>query len=156
MKDSNIDFLIVGDGRLSKHLQHWFTLKNINLCKWNRRSQNPTELESLASNSKWLLLAISDSSLESFIQTNFHLGRNKFIHFSGSLVIPGIKCFHPMMTFSNELYSLADYEKIHFAAFDKSDDFRSAFSKLNNPTFYISTEQKPLYHALCSFTGLLS
>ena len=103
-----------------------------------------------------ILVAISDGAIEDFVRRfkTEDAGRptKKFIHFSGSLVTTEATGVHPLMTFSEGLYDLADYEAIHFVC-DAGANFQTVFPRLPNRFHEIPTELKPLYHSFCVLSG---
>lgn len=143
--------LIIGNGRMAKHLNHWCQLTDKKVSLWHRSQGIPLDLKNI--NSVWL--AISDNSLVSFFEETLKpiLSGQKVVHFSGTVHHTPMIAAHPLMTFSHELYDLATYNKIYFGI--------TGASSLNevlpflNPFFTIRSEDKPLYHALCVTSGNL-
>jgi hypothetical protein len=161
------DRLIIGSGKLAKHLTHWWTLKNIPFVQWSRQ-QDPLclNLAERLNKAQYIFLAISDSAIEPFfsnlvvlLESNSIDWRSKqFVHFSGSLSIPMIKGAHPLMTFGPELYTEAKYDSISFFIDFKETSlaaFSDAFPNHPNRSIEISKEQKSLYHALIVMLGNL-
>lgn len=149
MTDDKI--LLIGSGRLAKHLQFYFQSLDLNISYWSR-ADGLDQLSQKLKSIKYVGLAISDDSLLEFYQTHLRNQPVRTFHFSGSFHHPEILGFHPLMTFSSELYDLEFYKKIHFAVSD-SEIFKSLFSKLPNPIFHLSSEHKALYHAWAVLLG---
>ena len=146
--------LLIGSGRLARHLQFYFQQKNILFTTWNR-SQELSRLQNLASESSHILLAISDSALESFIHQNLNqdsFSEKKIVHFSGALSIAGTFSAHPLMSFGPDLYLLQDYEKIHFVITGVKP-LQELVPGITNHFTVISEKDKALYHALCVMGG---
>lgn len=153
----NSKFLIIGSGRVSLHLRTYFTALHFNFTEWDR-SQDPHLLATKIDSCTHVLLAVSDSAIQSVYQ-RYVAGHDKVaVHFSGALSLPGLIAAHPLMTFGKEPYSLELYKKIHFTL-SGCEDLQAALPGLTNPFSILAEEQKPLYHALCvmggNFTTLL-
>jgi len=148
---SNI--IIIGHGRLAKHLIHWCGLLQKNVSIWNRNATaKPLNLKNIDS----IWLAISDSALVSFYEEALKpiLSGQKVVHFSGTVHHPEMIAAHPLMTFSHELYDLATYNKIYFGL-TGADSLAEVLPGFTNPSFKVRAEDKPLYHALCVTAGNL-
>lgn len=146
-------YLFVGDGKLSRHLQHYFSLLNIPLTKWSKWSRKigtQNELLDLANVSEKILLTVSDSAIAEMAQL---FADKTLIHFSGSLNLPGVYGYHPLMTFSHQLYDLEFYQKVPFIGAHGEQAFTKLFPELPNPHFQIAASDKTFYHALCVMSG---
>jgi predicted short-subunit dehydrogenase-like oxidoreductase (DUF2520 family) len=151
----NSQLLLIGSGRLSRHLARYFDLLNLSYRQWNRRTGTVGELRSEIANSSHLLLAISDSAIESFLQTHqdWCVGKT-CVHFSGSLSTPLAIGAHPLMTFSSgDFYDLPTYQKIPFILDSQKTEFQKLLPGLPNPHFAIPAKAKALYHAWCVMSG---
>jgi hypothetical protein len=148
-----VKYLIIGDGKVARHFEHYFTLKNINSISWSRKRNSVEELQTFFNEVQVILLLIADSAIESFIRENPFLNQKPCVHFSGSLTTKHAWGAHPLNTFPAGRYSLDVYEKTFFVC-EKSDwPFEKLFPALRNPVVYLSKEKKVLYHALCVMTG---
>lgn len=145
-------YLVVGNGRLARHIRHYFSLENIPFRSWYRQ-KTQDELRSELQNASHVLLAISDRAIEPFYAEHPELAEKQCIHFSGSLVAKNIPSAHPLMTFANDLYDLETYRKIPFVIECGGPRFEELLPGLKNKSFEIVPEQKGLYHALCSLSG---
>lgn len=150
---------IIGNGRLAKHFIYYLSLLDIPTLQWSR-SQDPEILNVLISQSHVILLLISDSAVESFIENHSGLSQHSnLIHCSGALVTPLAKSVHPLMTFGPGLYSLEEYQKIPFIVSASYPSLNSLLPGLSNPFYRLADEQRALYHALCvmanNFTTIL-
>lgn len=147
-----MNYLIVGDGRLATHLRSYFSALGFSFLRWSRKHNSKEQLHSLAEIADAILLAISDSQLQDFADENAAAFAGKpVVHFSGALSLKGVDSAHPLMTFGPEPYDLAIYKKIPFVTEVGRRKFDEIFPSLPNPSTAISPEQKPLYHALCSY-----
>jgi predicted short-subunit dehydrogenase-like oxidoreductase (DUF2520 family) len=147
-------FLIIGRGRVARHLAHYFTLEGFAFRTHNRHE--PFEnFKSGLSESTHVLLAISDVGVEPFCLANAEwLNEKTVVHFSGSLSTPLAHGAHPLMTFSNDLYLLETYRALAFIC--ESPDFENLLPGLKNPHFVLDASLKPLYHAWCVMSGNFS
>jgi predicted short-subunit dehydrogenase-like oxidoreductase (DUF2520 family) len=149
------NILIIGHGRLAKHLIHWCSLlpKSQNSIRtWNRNDNTPLSLQNI----DYIWLAISDDSLVSFYQETLKplLNGQKVVHFSGTMHHEEMASAHPLMTFSHDLYDLDAYNKVHFGLTGAST-LAEVLPGFSNPFFKLRPEEKPLYHALCVASGNL-
>jgi hypothetical protein len=151
MKKLNYSYLLIGSGRLARHLEFYLTQLEIPFSTWNRKEEIK-DLENLISSSSHILLAISDSALQNFVEA-YLKGLNKaIVTFSGALQIDGAISAHPLMSFGPELYSFEDYKKIHFVI-TGAERLNEILPGFENPFSVIKPEEKPLYHAMCVLGG---
>jgi len=139
---------------MARHMRHYLQLLGHSFYTWSRE-EGPANLEKLR-NASVLLLLIKDSEIESFYKEHSFVNSKPCIHFSGSMNVPGVPSFHPLCTFGDELYTLAEYEKIAFICEEGAPAFEETFPRLPNPHYTIKPEQKALYHALCVMAGNFS
>ena len=144
-------YLLVGAGRLSRHLGHYFDLESIAWRRWHRSMATP--LREAVRGSRAVLLLISDDAIEVFLDHNVRPGDPPWIHCSGSLVTTAAVGIHPLMTFSDELYDLRVYREMCVVCERGRTPFRDLFPQLTNPSFEIDPEDKVLYHAMCTIAG---
>ncbi len=147
-------YTLIGSGRLAHHLKHLLKLKGVAFNKWSRNNDpqfnTTTNIDAAILNSTHLLLAISDDSLNVFIEK--YKDSHKLIHFSGSFYSENAIGAHPLMTFSENLYEDSFYDSIPFMI-DHDLDLSSILTNFNNPHHYIKPELKPLYHSYCTMSG---
>ncbi len=156
--------LLIGAGRLAKHLKYWITLPHNQfsnthqLFTW-KRSDSPNDLLAQAEKADLIWLAISDSQIVPFYEA--HLAGKikahcKVVHFSGALNDARLMAAHPLMTFGPEHYSEVTYEKIQFGL-TGSEHFQITLQEVlpgfKNSFFAVPADIKPLYHALCVVAG---
>ncbi len=155
---TNKTYLIVGNGKLAKHLRFFLQSQNIRVQTWARKTHTPQQLQDLYKTLDYTLICISDSALPTFITEN-SLALEKCIHFSGALHVPGALSYHPLMTFSDNLYPLDFYTTIPLVGIKGQPQVINVLPFSNNPYYEIEADQKGLYHALCvlggNFTNLL-
>lgn len=148
---SPISYLIIGSGRVARHLTHYFHLLDISYASWDR-SQDPHALARKVSQASHVLLAISDSALEGFYRQHLAGHDKTVVQFSGAHHFAGMISAHPLMTFGPELYDLEFYRKIHFTLTGASS-LQEALPGLENSFSEISSDNKALYHAACVMGG---
>lgn len=149
-------YLIIGNGRVARHLARYFSLLKIKKFACWDRSQPVSRLHELAAGATHILVSISDDAIEPFIREHlFHYGAKK-IHFSGSLVTRLAHGAHPLMTFGPKLYDLDKYLSIPFVVDAKAPPFGELLPGLKNPHVRLRPEQKAKYHALCVMAGNFS
>src|SRR5262245_23513206 len=111
------DLLLIGDGRLARHLAHYFKQLGLDHVLWSRRLRAEgrcPELASLVHSSTHALLAISDGAIEPFISSVPELSRTIRVHFSGRLASSLAIGAHPLFSFAGALYERELYERIPF------------------------------------------
>ena len=152
-KNKQYSYLIVGNGRLSKHFQNYFSLKNISFKVWTRSSEE--SFQSMGQSAKSILVLIKDDEIQNFLNNNHKkLSKDKtWIHCSGMLSTNLAESAHPLMTFTDELYSLKKYEAITFITEKGRKSFSELFPQLKNPNYQIESNEKTLYHAFCVLSG---
>lgn len=155
-----LKYLLIGSGRLARHLSFYFKHLNLNFDTSSRRDHSPSELNNKIKGSDVVLLAISDGGISSFYDSQSENAAEKiWVHFSGALHHPEILGFHPLMSFGSDLYDPKTYLSIPFISEMEQKSFEQVFPELPNPHFKISKEKKALYHAYCvmggNFTQLL-
>ncbi len=149
-------FGLIGDGRLARHLAHYFSLQDLPLKRWSRRASLSLSWESRLKDCSVILLAVSDRAIEELaheIRSTAGFENRKLIHFSGALDTQLAWGFHPLMSFSDTLYSLEQYEKIPFLIDQDGPAFSEVFPTLLNPSARLSREKKALYHSWCVMGG---
>lgn len=148
-------YLLIGNGRVSRHIQHYFFLLKIHYTVWHRQ-HSIIELQTHLKQCTHILFLISDHAIDEFIQTYCHSTKAICIHFSGSLVSMNAYGAHPLMTFSEKLYDFVLYQSIPFIIDHDALDFSDLFPNLNNPHIRLDTSLKAKYHAYCVLSGNFS
>ncbi len=148
-------YLIIGSGRVARHLSYYFELLKIPFLSWNR-NQSFEDLDKSIHSATHILLAISDDSIPEFYAKYLEKYDDKTIlHFSGSLHKPPMIAAHPLMTFGHDLYDLSFYKRIHFCV-TGADSLQDIISELPNPSSTLFAFEKAKYHALCVLGGNFS
>ncbi|MBC7420841.1 MAG: DUF2520 domain-containing protein [Bdellovibrio sp.] len=153
MQKDRTSILLIGSGRLARHLNYWNSLLQSpnTLITWNR-SDSIASLNQNLAKASIVWLAISDSAIVPFYEQHLAAAKNTFVHFSGALNDARLLSAHPLMSFPHELFTNSVYENIHFALTGPVDlnevlpGFKNSFSAL-------TAENKSLYHALCVVSG---
>ncbi len=149
-------YLIVGNGRVAKHLVHYFNFLEITFQHCTR--ENLSEFGKLSDPVEKILLLVRDDEIEDFYlaHKNEVTSEKIWIHCSGLLSIYGIQSAHPMASFTKHLFDLEFYESIPFVTEKGERKFSELFPEFPNPSFEIEQERKELYHAWCSIAGNFS
>ena len=101
------NILLIGDGRLARHLRRYFQQLNLNHTIWSRRMEAEEccpALELLVQSDTRALLAISDRAVEPFIRSHPELHKAVRVHFSGRLASSLAVGAHPMFSFAGTFY----------------------------------------------------
>lgn len=144
-------YLLVGNGRLSRHLQHYLDLEGIRWRLWARAMGLP--FEGALDGARAVLLLIADDAIEGFLARHADPAGPPWIHCSGSLITRLATGVHPLMTFGDELYDHAEYRSMAFVCDRGGRPFEELFPRLSNSHFEIDPADRPLYHALCAMAG---
>jgi hypothetical protein len=145
--------LIIGNGKTAKHLSFYFKNLNFKINQWHYKNDQSDDLEALFQKSHYSFLLIKDDVLIAFVYKYPFLQSKKSFHCSGSQIVPGLRCLHPLMSFSTDLYEKDFYKKIHWAVFEPQLQLTDCISELKNPWFYVPESQKALYHTMCVMSG---
>jgi 2-dehydropantoate 2-reductase len=151
LEKTDIHYLLIGSGRLARHLEFYFTQLGLKFSSWSRRQDIPA-LKRVSEKATHVLLAISDSALQDFVDSHFKGSGKVIVSFSGALNIVGAVTAHPLMSFGPSFYSLKDYENIHFVL-TGDNKLDQVLPGLKNPYSFLQAEHKALYHALCVLGG---
>src|SRR3990167_2913497 len=148
-------YLLIGNGRVTHHFQHYFSLLNLSFEIWHRQ-ESFTQLNHCLNRASHVLLLINDSAIDDFYIKHIHSKDKIYLHFSGSLVSRHVYGAHPLMTFSAKLYSLELYQSIPFIIVHDAPDFENLLPGLPNQHVRLATSLKAKYHALCVLSGNFS
>lgn len=152
------NYLLIGNGRLARHLHRYLLLLNLSIMQWDR-SRPLEELEEKIRSATHVLVLISDAAIEPFISDHLSSSHAKIIHCSGALNTSLAFGAHPLFTFTEQLYDLVTYQQIPFVVDDDAPAFNELFPGLPNRSVRLSKKLKSKYHALCvmssNFTCLL-
>ena len=154
-------YLLIGSGRMSKHMNFYLSNKiKSNILNWSRNKNNSEDLLKKINLSTHILILISDDQIIDFLNKHKNYLKDKIcIHFSGCIYTKLAFGAHPLNTFSDKIYDINKYEKIPFILDANSPEFSDLFPMLNNPNFKLDPDKKSLYHAYCvmanNFTTLL-
>jgi 2-dehydropantoate 2-reductase len=148
-------YLLIGNGRLARHLDRYLTLLDIPHDGWHR--QRPlSALDVPLKNATHILLAIKDDAIEDFSRQYLRQTGAIKIQFSGARVTKEAIGAHPLMTFGHDLYSLEKYRAIPFVVDEGAPAFETLLPGLSNPHVFLAPALKPKYHALCVMAGNFS
>ena len=156
-------YLVIGDGRLARHLTYYFRNLGLPFSQWSRSQASKDQaskdypiktLEEKTNDCTHVLLAITDDAIEPFIREHKALFQNKVVlHCSGSLHIKEAIDIHPLMTFGPELYECETYKTIGFVTCFADFDKDKHLPGIDNSIYKISPKEKGFYHANCVLAG---
>lgn len=162
MNTDSTHYAILGDGRLARHMHHYLGLLGRTRSGWARNHRSPfnthtvpdavERLRRTIAPASHVLLLVADDAIAPLARKYPFLHNRTLVHCAGALSLPGIAGAHPLMTFSNSLYTLRQYQAIPFLV-ESGHDFGALFPGLSNPNHTVPVEQKALYHALCAMAG---
>ena len=135
-------YLIAGYGRVARHFLHYFSRLNIPVAHWQRGM-------GVVPDADRILVLISDSAIENFVDEHLADTKGVKIHFSGALVTDKAYGAHPLMTFNTRLYDLDTYKKIPFVIDADAPSFEDLLPGLTNPHARLDKDMKAKYHAMC-------
>ncbi len=145
--------LLIGSGRLARHLDHYFTKASIPHLAWNEPRKPVPPALAKASTHLWVL--VSDQALPAVCGAlrAEHPGI-PVLHSSAACAIPDAITVHPLMTFGPDLYPLASYQETPLTLFKEElagapEILRSLQAVLPNPVSVISGADRARYHATC-------
>lgn len=150
------EILLIGDGRLGRHLAHYFDELGLSYAAWSRRMHAEGRcpaIETIVHPSTHALLAISDAAIEPFISAHPELKNAVRVHFSGSLASTLAIGAHPLFSFAGTLYGRELYERIPFVIDQGAPPLADLIPGLPNPSFFIPPGHRSRYHALCVLAG---
>jgi hypothetical protein len=150
------NIVLIGDGRLARHLGYYFQQLGLHHAIWSRRMEAAKRcpaLRALVRSDTRALLAISDGAVEPFISSHPELREAVRVHFSGRLTSPLAIGAHPLFSFAGTFYERELYERIPFVIDQGSSPLASLIPGLPNPSVFIEPEQRERYHALCVLAG---
>lgn len=148
-------YLIIGNGCVAKHFAHYFTLLGLSFKQWSRQN-SLSALAQYQSDATHILILINDHAIETFAKTYLSKSTATLIHFSGSLLSDHIIGAHPLMTFNDALYTLADYEEMTFVVDHDAPPAELLLPQLPNAIVTLDKSLKEKYHALCVLSGNFS
>lgn len=148
-------YLIIGNGRVARHFQHFFSLLSLSFSAWNRR-ESLDKLQSELTSATHVLLLISDKAIDDFAAQHLATSKALRIHFSGSLVSQHAYGAHPLFSFNQDLYDLHHYQSFPFVIDQDAPPFETLLPGLPNQHVRLHTSLKAKYHALCVLSGNFS
>jgi predicted short-subunit dehydrogenase-like oxidoreductase (DUF2520 family) len=148
-------YLLIGNGRVARHFRHYFSLLKLPFMAWDR-SASLSDLHQKVTACSHLLLLISDSAIDEFINQHLEKSEAIRIHFSGSLILSNAFGAHPLMTFSENLYDVEQYHAFSFVLDHDAPPFETLLPGIPNRHVRLDTSLKAKYHALCVLSGNFS
>lgn len=75
MSDKKSPYLLIGNGRLARHFNHYLNLSTIPHLQWWRSAS--ADLQPLIKQSEKILVLIRDDAIESFVEQHKSLSENQ-------------------------------------------------------------------------------
>lgn len=149
-------YLVVGNGRLAKHITHYLGLLNLPFSRYTRQSL--PSFTTLIADCSHVLVLISDREIVSFIEQHKNLSSSSvlWIHCSGSLTTELAVGAHPLSSFSDQLFADEFYRHIPFIIEKGRKKFAEILPGFPNPFVPIDPMAKAKYHAMCVLAGNFS
>lgn len=146
-------YLVVGGGRMARHVAHYLDLLAVPYRVWTRHDP-PDALSAAAAGVRAVLILVSDAALGPFVREHREaLASARLVHFSGSARIPGVWCCHPLGSFGGSFHSAEVYRRVTFVCDPGPPEFAEVFPDLPNPHLVLDPELRPLHHALAVLSG---
>ncbi len=150
-------YLVVGGGRLARHLAHYFDLLGITHTGWVR-ADGADALAARADAARAVLLALPDDALETFVREHdARLGPGPRVHFSGARSVRGATGCHPLGSFGASMLPEATYRSVHFVVDEgagaAASGFDELFPELPNPHSTMPESWKAAYHTAAVMSG---
>lgn len=154
--DANTTYLVVGNGRLAKHMVQYLASLNISYRQYTRQSSD--SFSSFATGCNRVLVLISDSEIVNFVAQHKPLSNpdTVWIHCSGFLSTELAVGAHPLASFSDQLFKPDFYKSIPFVVEQNGRPFSELLPGFPNPHVVINKEAKTQYHAMCVLSGNFS
>lgn len=148
-------YLLIGNGRVAKHFQTYFTQLSLPYSVWHRQLSN-SELQNALVHSTHVMVLIRDDAIESFIKARLCDYQGTILHCSGSVNTDLAFGAHPLMTFSITPYTRDVYESMPFIIDHDAPAFNDLLPGLPNRYERLNRADKVKYHALCVMSGNFS
>ncbi len=148
--NNDLQYGVIGNGRLATHLVYWFRSKGLSVLNWSRAVEGRSaSVETYLASADVILLAIKDDAIDDFVITHPDLRTKPLVHCSGALVSRYAVGVHLLQTFGDVLMTPADYDRIPFIVETDAIAILELFSAFPNPVARIKKSDKTYYHALC-------
>jgi hypothetical protein len=152
--------LIIGSGRMAKHLYFYFQNLGLNPLQWSRAASDIPTLSLLCPQALSLWIAVSDHAIEEVLdllvtQKNLLTYETPFFHLSGTHLSKRALDLHFLGSFSDHLFDSHFYPKLPLiTSHPKSAEIlKTCHPEILNSVYLIPEEQKPLYHSACVLGG---
>jgi 2-dehydropantoate 2-reductase len=154
--ETQAKYLVIGNGRLARHITHYLGLLNIPFSQYTRHATGP--ISSYLSDCNHVLVLIRDGEIVNFIKKHKHEVSDsvRWVHCSGVLQTDQAESAHPLASFSEVLFDEPFYRTIPFAIQKGGRSFSEILPGFPNPYFEIDKAAKEKYHAMCVMAGNFS
>ena len=151
--------LLLGNGKLARHLHHYFKLKNIPHEHHENARNLDRSFEEKLEKASFVWILVSDRAIAEVAEKiRSKRPSGSLVHASGGTAVPGVLTLHPLNTFGPDFYELPVYEKTSFTVIkeewaDQPEALISFFQTLPQPRQEIRAESRASYHAACVMTA---
>ncbi len=146
-------YLIIGSGRMARHMAHYFDLLGLPYHRFARKTHDFALLPQLLQKTTHVLILLRDDAIEDFITEHLTACTHTLLHFSGSLTTPLAVGAHFLVSFSTTLHPLATYRQAWFILDTEDKTLADLLPGLPNDSIAIPKQAKALYHSLCVLSG---
>lgn len=147
---------IFGTGRVGTSMAHYARALGADVSVIARKNAESDRSGAIAfvQQADVVAAAIPDDKLARWIEEwRSAIGSKPAIHFSGALLIKGMRSYHPLYSFPLEPLPPEQMAKIAFAREEEAPLFASLFPGATNPEFVVGAADRAYYHALAVLSG---
>lgn len=147
---------IFGKGRVGASMAHYARSLGCDVAVVARRDAETDRpgVKARIDQSDVVAAAIPDDRLADwFVDWRSLIGARRTIHFSGALLIEGMRSYHPLFSFPKNPLPPAEMAKIAFAREEGAPPLSSILPGAANPEFVVKAGDRAFYHALAVLSG---
>lgn len=142
------NYLVIGDGRVARHMQHYFGLLGLSYSQWSRRAGARESLSSLLAQATHVLVLIRDDAIVEWVNAHHHLNPEAMWIHASAVVQSELALFaHPLQSFSKTLYELDTYQRIPFFIDERAPAWENFLPGFPNIHYRLPETKRALYHA---------
>lgn len=152
---SSKKFVVFGTGRVGRNMSAYLRALGHDVLSISRaEAEEALAREDAVQASDAVLAAIPDGALERWAaHWRRRLPGKTLIHFSGALVIDGMKSYHPLYSFPRTELSFDTIRAVAIARQEGAPPFAQVVPGAANPEFVIADADRAYYHALAVLSG---
>mgnify|MGYP000214897637 CR=1 FL=1 len=143
-----LNYLVIGDGRVARHMQHYLGLLGLSCSQWSRRTSTRESLEACLLQATHVLVLIRDDAIVEWVNTHHDLNPKAVWIHASAVVQSSLALFaHPLQSFSETFYDLATYQRIPFFIDERACAWDAFLPGLSNTHYVLPESKRTLYHA---------